>query len=389
MVPTSSISANIFESQRNTRSDTRDTLIQFVNNISISDIHSARAQISMLSVLTREPDEVTRQSGDSVTNQCIRLALALKEFSTRKSRQDLEQLFVGLASTMGNINAGLSYFLNARDGTLRADFSSATTLPEYYDTDVENFWTDPDNFRSDTQSGVDSNKNTLRQKYEVADKNEKSTSILDLGTSMLTQHFFTNESCSIQTPALSMTIAKLAPADIPSLVNLQSGRFTLPQLSELNSQSTPIIAKSQSEPMASNGHNSDNETFVGFSSAIDLTFYGVDGTRIPIENATTRPVDMWIARDPRLGNASSFQYVNATNLTVSATLQFLPNSFTVKSNNASIHIHIKPVNANVGYLLLVKLGYTPIVNATYADYDFMKLMCPQSSKKVIFVYLLY
>ena len=389
MVPTSSISANIFESQRNTRSDTRDTLIQFVNNISISDIHSARAQISMLSVLTREPDEVTRQSGDSVTNQCIRLALALKEFSTRKSRQDLEQLFVGLASTMGNINAGLSYFLNARDGTLRADFSSATTLPEYYDTDVENFWTDPDNFRSDTQSGVDSNKNTLRQKYEVADKNEKATSILDLGTSMLTQHFFTNESCSIQTPALSMTIAKLAPADIPSLVNLQSGRFTLPQFSELNSQSTPIIAKSQSEPMASNGHNGDNETFVGFSSAIDLTFYDVDGSRIPIENATHRPVDMWIARDPRLGNASSFQYVNATNLTVSATLQFLPNSFTVKSNNASIHIHIKPVNANVGYLLLVKLGYTPIVNATYADYDFMKLMCPQSSKKVIFVYLLY
>lgn len=49
-----------FEENRNKRANARDYLANFVNNISISDINSIKAQSSMLKELTIQSDEVSR-----------------------------------------------------------------------------------------------------------------------------------------------------------------------------------------------------------------------------------------------------------------------------------------------------------------------------------------
>ena len=60
----------------------------------------------------------------------------------------------------------------------------------------------------------------------------------------------------------------------------------------------------------------------------------------------------------------------------------LVNSFQIMATNASIQIHLKSLNSNnsVGYMILLKFGVVPILNATYADYDQMKILCPDSGK---------
>ena len=52
----------MYEINRNLRSQARDALISFVNNISISNMDSLRTQAGMLSILTSQTDEISRSS---------------------------------------------------------------------------------------------------------------------------------------------------------------------------------------------------------------------------------------------------------------------------------------------------------------------------------------
>ena len=51
-----------FELKRNERAKARDSLISFVNAISISDMDTVRTQAGMLSMLTSQIDEISRMS---------------------------------------------------------------------------------------------------------------------------------------------------------------------------------------------------------------------------------------------------------------------------------------------------------------------------------------
>ena len=53
---------NLYESNRNDRSETRESLSQYINNISISNMDSVRTQLGTLSMLTSQSDELNRKS---------------------------------------------------------------------------------------------------------------------------------------------------------------------------------------------------------------------------------------------------------------------------------------------------------------------------------------
>jgi len=55
-------SNSLYEKNRNLRSLARDSLIGFVNMISIADMDSLRTQAGMLSMLTSQTNEITRSS---------------------------------------------------------------------------------------------------------------------------------------------------------------------------------------------------------------------------------------------------------------------------------------------------------------------------------------
>ena len=131
--------------------------------------------------------------------------------------------------------------------------------------------------------------------------------------------------------------------------------------------------------MPNSGHNGNNETSIGLSSSIELSIYDSNGKEISIQNSKT-PIDIRLPRD--YASNLSYQYINTSKLSLSSEAQLLPNSFSIKSNNASIHLQIKPLDLSISYLVLLKFGYTPILNSKKADYDFFKVLCPNSSDYV-------
>ena len=57
------ITVNIYESNRNKRSQSRDFLSKFVNNLSISNMDTVRTQLGMLSMISIQTDEISRSFG--------------------------------------------------------------------------------------------------------------------------------------------------------------------------------------------------------------------------------------------------------------------------------------------------------------------------------------
>ena len=56
------MSSDLYELNRNERANARETLSTFLNNISISDMDSVRTQAGMLSMITNQPEEITRKT---------------------------------------------------------------------------------------------------------------------------------------------------------------------------------------------------------------------------------------------------------------------------------------------------------------------------------------
>ncbi len=52
-----------YDLNRNKRSQARDSLINYINNISIFDMDSVRTQLGMLVMVTSQTDEISRNSG--------------------------------------------------------------------------------------------------------------------------------------------------------------------------------------------------------------------------------------------------------------------------------------------------------------------------------------
>jgi len=124
--------------------------------------------------------------------------------------------------------------------------------------------------------------------------------------------------------------------------------------------------------MAVSGHNGNNETLIGMSSSIGLSFYDQNMNEIEIKQVQ-RPIEMIINRDPNMADYP-FQYINISSFQLSSS--FLKNAFYLTANSASLHIELKPLNATIGYLLVFKMGYTPILNSTFADFSSFKIFCP-------------
>ena len=65
----------------------------------------------------------------------------------------------------------VGFYVDTTDPPLEVDFIDAITLPEYYDTDLQNFWTNPNNFNDNgedtTQEKMDNKRNKLMSKYQV------------------------------------------------------------------------------------------------------------------------------------------------------------------------------------------------------------------------------
>jgi len=129
--------------------------------------------------------------------------------------------------------------------------------------------------------------------------------------------------------------------------------------------------------MAVSGHNGNNETLIGMSSSLGLSFFDSEtNIEIPISQSLS-PIDIILPRDKSVIKYS-FQYVNATNLEFLDGSFYLQNNMNIITQNASLHIELKPLNESISYLIALTLGHLPIINTTYADYSSFKFICPSN-----------
>ena len=128
-------------------------------------------------------------------------------------------------------------------------------------------------------------------------------------------------------------------------------------------------------PMASCAYNGNNETNIGLSQAISISFSDNNGNEIEMNNSS-KLIDLWIPRDPNI-KKSNFVFVNATKRSNTTNeSQLLPIGITSTFQNSSIHLQILPLNASVGYIVLLKFNMTPRINLTFQDYDSWRMFCP-------------
>jgi hypothetical protein len=148
------------------------------------------------------------------------------------------------------------------------------------------------------------------------------------------------------------------------------------------------IKKTIATAMASCGHNGDNETKIGMSQTISISFSEASGKQVPIYNSS-QLIDIWIPRDLNAPTPVP-QYVNIS-IPVNNRLagQLFPLGFNVSASNSSIHLEFAPENTSVGYLILLKFNMTPRINLTFSDYDSWKMFCPTTGLINLFIQSLF
>jgi hypothetical protein len=133
------------------------------------------------------------------------------------------------------------------------------------------------------------------------------------------------------------------------------------------------------------GANGDNETHIGNSKQLSLAFYDEKKQEIPISNAMSK-FEFIIPRDlsfSATNTSMDFEFVNASFMDMSEKNHFLPNAINTTGANVSFHLQISPIDPNTGYVVLLKLGQTPVLNSTMQSYDYWKIFCPQGNYNCI------
>ena len=124
------------------------------------------------------------------------------------------------------------------------------------------------------------------------------------------------------------------------------------------------------------GLNGDNETSIGESNSISLSFQGMDKNKIEVR--FMQPAEFYIKKNSQLNslfvNYHSYEILELIK-NKSSTSNLFYQSFELPGSNLSIHFQIKPNISSVGYLTLLKYGGLP--KFENFDYDSLKIFCQE------------
>jgi hypothetical protein len=390
--------SNQIEMERNERTTLRNEIINLAIQIKSDDIDVISKQSSLVSDLTKAVDEITRSTALSIIDyneRTLNQSITFNESSVKQLI--IEKQF----EIMSNINIGMNVNLNARVQRLESDYIDAITLSDDYDTDIENFWTNPNNFGTGTIIYINEMHNTLRQKYDTLYIIEKSSSLMDRIMLNKLNEMKVNEEYRIELNYLQYYIKKLKARDLPEYIPTIVGLFRIPSFCALVNQ----VATNQSDdceqriisyqtmafPMAPCGHNGNNESFIGSSTTHSLRFFDQLNNEININNIKSNQlIETWISKDKQLKpNSFFYKFVNKTTSkpqmnNKNEPMPFMPFALFNKLQHLSLHIELRPLNYSISYVIIVSPGLTPYYNKTYANFKYAKLFCSNKSKFYLF-----
>ena len=131
---------------------------------------------------------------------------------------------------------------------------------------------------------------------------------------------------------------------------------------------------------ALSGLNGNNETNIGSSKSISLSFYQDDNSEVPV-NFEENPIEFYIVRSVSDELTPFITYNSSAALQMMRAAQDLTlfyNVFNLSGANVSIHIQIRPKNMTQ-YLVFLKYGGLPQLNTRKIDYDAWELFCEEGN----------
>lgn len=150
--------------------------------------------------------------------------------------------------------------------------------------------------------------------------------------------------------------------------------------------------------MALTGNNGDNETSIGLSSSIGLTFYDEMTKKELNIYDLQKPIEFWIKKENDQGESYQFfnglsfnlnfnqsNLTNSTNLKIQiiqSSFYFVKYSFYKTKSNTSFQIQLKPNNKSISYLILLKYSSLPVLNSFQSEYDDWKIFCSFKDFKI-------
>jgi hypothetical protein len=120
---------------------------------------------------------------------------------------------------------------------------------------------------------------------------------------------------------------------------------------------------------------------VSASISTDLSFYSKHDEEFEITSFYRKKFEFWIGR---AFDTTNFNYesMNVTNLSSSVFQntynQLLTTGFKPAAKNFSIHVHFRPNNSSIGYLIALKMGSNPIINSSFQSFDYFEILCSRA-----------
>ena len=116
------------------------------------------------------------------------------------------------------------------------------------------------------------------------------------------------------------------------------------------------------------------------SRSISFSILDRNGNEVDIKADPSHPIEIIIPRDENL-LVPPMVLQNVTSLSLVAHAQTFNLHFANLSTMASsfsIHLQLRPLNANLSYLLIYKFDQSPRLNSSISDIDGWSLLCPSS-----------
>ncbi|UJR27333.1 hypothetical protein I4U23_008626 [Adineta vaga] len=379
----------------NTQSVVRDYAIQFIGNLSITNVDSIKLQASTMSVLTESTSELTRQAATIAATKCSALVNALSDMADTVSYEDVQMAVTSIADVASKILVSINTPMLGRGTVLNLDYDRANTLPADYDGDIESAWSNPNLFADGSDFSMETiqkNRNTYYQQQGSNEVLRQIDEALSSVVQVLNQHLNIGQTNVISTDAISMITSKQTIGNLSSSIISQAAgaQMILPSMSFCDflyknqscSTSDPMILNSIVTPLATAGTNGRSEANINVSRSVTLDFIDGSGTRKSVENLLD-PVEIIIPRDTSIvlpamalqnvtgsissstGNNNrqfSLFYVNVTGPSASITLS---TTFEFKSDNPAL-----------GFVVIYRFDGIPLLNNSINKTDGHRVFCP-------------
>ncbi|CAF0742236.1 unnamed protein product [Didymodactylos carnosus] len=386
-----------YSSNLNLRATARDYVMQFIGNLSITNVDSINLQAAAVADLTEATTELSRQSSTLASNKCLQLSNALNNMAQTISVEDAFNAAKSIAVCTSNAITGANAPLLQRAEVLNLDYDRANMLPVDYETDLETVWSNPtlfadgDDFSWET---IQKNRNIYYQQQTSNTITAQAQNSLSMLKNVLSYHLNIGQNIVINTSAVALSLQKVKSSNLTSITISQSdeARVTLPAINFCQTMtqvqnctnSTPITLNSVMLPLALAGQNGRLITNTNLSTSVSLTLSDETGTTISISNLSVL-IEIIIPREQNL-SPSPMTYQNVTSITALQTSsannnkQFFLHYTNITPSNInqtlSVSFEMQPVNLNLGYMLIMKFDGIPTLNSTKNMTDGWSILCP-------------